>query len=249
MERGEIGEALEYLQISLTAAERLKNETVKFLPLVRLAQIYAELGLVEPGFDAFKRLAALNLGSQLPERLHELISAHEANLHLAKNDLNAAQKAMENVHPQVAQMTVFPFIDHTMGLVACAVSTAGEDYPRVLHLTDEYIAGCESAGMRFGLGDLYYWRGLALHATKEPEAARASFLSARAIAEETGARRILWKILTALAQMEAQAGAIKEAETLQGQAAEIIHYIADHAGSEEGRSSFLSRAEVRKALN
>ena len=40
-----------------------------------------------------------------------------------------------------------------------------------------------------------------------------------------------------------------EAEELRGQAQEILDYIADHAGSDELRATFLAQPAVARLLN
>ncbi|MFQ5593143.1 MAG: hypothetical protein ACE5HA_03240 [Anaerolineae bacterium] len=71
---------------------------------------------------------------------------------------------------------------------------------------------------------------------------------ARAEAEAMGARRMLWQILAALAEIEGQRGRMAEAENLRAQAREVIAFIADHTGTSELRASFLAQPEVHAVL-
>jgi tetratricopeptide (TPR) repeat protein len=125
---------------------------------------------------------------------------------------------------------------------------ASPEYSQVLKLTEEFIPHNEIAGMQQWLADLYLYQGQALFATKDTEKARSSLLKARSIAEEIGSRRVLWKIIASLAEIEEHAGNSLEAEKLWGQAGEIIDYIVDHTGGEENRASFLARTDVQKVV-
>ena len=51
-----------------------------------------------------------------------------------------------------------------------------------------------------------------------------------------------------LAEIEETGGNAAEAGSLRTQAHEVVTYIAEHAGSEEMRASFLSLPEVQSVL-
>jgi hypothetical protein len=61
--------------------------------------------------------------------------------------------------------------------------------------------------------------------------ARQELDQARGVAEEIGARLILWQILAAQAEMESEAGNEDRAAERRREARQIVGYIADHAGS------------------
>ena len=64
----------------------------------------------------------------------------------------------------------------------------------------------------------------------------------------SGQRRILWQILAELAEVETKRGNHSAAQGTLGRAQEIVNYIADHAGDDELRVSFLALPEVLSAL-
>lgn len=83
----------------------------------------------------------------------------------------------------------------------------------------------------------------------EVEEAKDILLEAKAVAEERGERIFLWQILATLGDLEELRGDAAEAGKLWDQACEIIQYIADRAGDEEGlRASFLAQPEVERVL-
>jgi len=78
------------------------------------------------------------------------------------------------------------------------------------------------------------------------EAALESLLEARSIAEAIGSRRMLWRVLFALSELEAD---LTEAERLRQQARQIVEYIADHIDEVKLRQLFLNLPDVRAVLN
>ena len=100
--------------------------------------------------------------------------------------------------------------------------------------------------MRIGVADAHYFRGMALRGLGDGAAAAASLAAGREVAEAIGVRRMLWKILGALALLkdEGEAAVAGSAEELRVEARETIGYIADRVGSEERRVAFLSLPEV-----
>jgi hypothetical protein len=87
-----------------------------------------------------------------------------------------------------------------------------------------------------------------LRAAGRAEDARSALEDARLEAESLGSRRSLWPILAELGELEASHGDQPAALELRRQAAEIIDYIAEHAGSAELAESFVSQPAVQDVL-
>ncbi|MFQ5611763.1 MAG: hypothetical protein ACE5H9_06480, partial [Anaerolineae bacterium] len=64
------------------------------------------------------------------------------------------------------------------------------------------IARLRRAGALLHLPEALWLYGKALLALNKPEEARQSFLEGQIVAEETGARRVWWRILGALCELE-----------------------------------------------
>jgi tetratricopeptide (TPR) repeat protein len=71
----------------------------------------------------------------------------------------------------------------------------------------------------------------------------------RKIAEAIGEREVFWRILWELSQLEKAAGKHDESERYHRQAEEEVSYIADHTGSDELRTAFLTMPEVQTILS
>lgn len=152
------------------------------------------------------------------------------------------KEALQRSRFEISPTITFPYADIHAFPIANEVSWKLGQYDQVLEMGGEYIAVLQDAGLRMTLPDAYYYRGLALLAKGENEAAKQALTAARVEAEAIVSRRTLWRILAELARLEEQLGNSAEAKELRRQAQETIQYIADHAGSPERRDSFLALA-------
>jgi hypothetical protein len=67
-------------------------------------------------------------------------------------------------------------------------------------------------------------------------------VEARAEAESLKSRRMLWRILAALGQLESDRST---AESLRREARQVVGYITSHIDQDELRSSFLVQPDVQ----
>jgi DNA-binding SARP family transcriptional activator/tetratricopeptide (TPR) repeat protein len=118
-----------------------------------------------------------------------------------------------------------------------------------LELLEAVIRRLQQVGSRNCLAEAYLLQSEARLALGEMTQARENLREAKAVAEATRERPILWQILASLSEIERRSGNEAETEMLRLQACEIIQYIADHAGDEQDlRASFLAQPEVVRIL-
>lgn len=117
-----------------------------------------------------------------------------------------------------------------------------------LDRTRDVIYKLNQAGGRFYLAELYWLQGKAWLALEGTSQAKESFLQAKTVAEVSGERTILWQILASLSDLESKSGNKLEAEKLMCQTREIVYYIAENAGSDTLRDSFLAQPAVARVL-
>src|SRR5205085_9119945 len=110
------------------------------------------------------------------------------------------------------------------------------------------ISFARQNSVRLLLADVLHLRGRVLRAAGRENDALAGLKDARLEAESLGSRRILWRILADLAELEARRGGQPAARELRRQAAEIIDYIAEHAGSAELAESFINQPAAQAVL-
>jgi tetratricopeptide (TPR) repeat protein len=119
----------------------------------------------------------------------------------------------------------------------------------VLDSTEGIIHQLYQIGGRYYLAELLWLQGKAWLAMGNTSQAEEAFLQAEVVAKVTGERTVLWQILAELSDLEEMHGNELEAEKLRCQAGEIIGFIADNAGSQELRDSFLAQPVVARILS
>jgi predicted ATPase len=248
-ERGELGLAFQYVHDAEKLLETQTDPAGRLFLITILLTVYGDLGLVDPSMELYSQ--SLDLVDDIDpafSRMAEMLPALKSRLHLINGDPDAGRKELGNIWPNVAGITVLPFIDLFLFPFACEVAIGSGEYERVLSLAEEFSGALDKSGIRSMLPDSYYFMGRALWALERPETAYEAIVKARAAAEEIGACRILYQILDVLAEMEASRGNVVEAAALREQAQEVVSYIADHAGGEELRASFMALPEVQAVL-
>jgi tetratricopeptide (TPR) repeat protein len=133
-------------------------------------------------------------------------------------------------------------------LADAELALAKQAFGHAVAVIEALVARLRKVGMRSFLADALHFKGKALLAQGRIEAARAAWMEARAEAEALGSRRVLWPVLAALAEIEAQLGNAAEAAALRRRAREIIQYIADHCPPDL-RASFLNLPDVQAVMS
>jgi class 3 adenylate cyclase/tetratricopeptide (TPR) repeat protein len=245
LEQGDIGRAIG----SLSEVSRLAKEA-DVLSIVYFGLPYLVLAYLTAG--AFER--ADRFANQLYAERDSLVHlfrrmslAVSAEVKIRTGQLELAQRILAEAYEGLDLEG--PLSDMTRLLLADAYLQLALENPQLgLERMEYLISRMRQAGMRHYLPEGLWLQGKALLALNEPESGRTAFLEAQKVGEQTGARRILWRILWELSQLEREAGNPTEAGLHRHQAQEIVTYIADHAGSEELRASFLSLPEVQSVL-
>jgi hypothetical protein len=110
---------------------------------------------------------------------------------------------------------------------------------------EKLLVDLRQFGARVYVPNCLYLLGKALAQQGKPKESREHWLEARDKAEEIGSRRILWRILHALSQIESDP---IRAERLRTGARDILEYISEHIDQPELRDSFLNQPDVRAVL-
>jgi tetratricopeptide (TPR) repeat protein len=224
--------------------------------------LYGSLGEVERGMRLARQAEAIT-GKRFPA-WRPISMGTLAHLYLYAGDLAAAEEAVQaafaDLGPDIAKAGAAAFV----APVATELALAQGDGARALALADRSLGVVRGIGARTFVATGLFYKGRAQQLLGQLEEAAAVLNEARAEAEALGMRRILWRILAALAEIEVGRGNTTEAHALRQQAREVILYIADHcppdpsagsgqapsAGSGQSlRASFLQLPEVRAVLD
>jgi tetratricopeptide (TPR) repeat protein len=104
------------------------------------------------------------------------------------------------------------------------------------------------SGSQYYLAEALWLQGKACLALEKVEQASDALQEAVLAAEYTGERTVLWQVLAMLADLKTMSGNELEAKKLRERSLEIVSYIADHAGSDDLRASFLAQPAVAQVL-
>jgi class 3 adenylate cyclase/tetratricopeptide (TPR) repeat protein len=132
--------------------------------------------------------------------------------------------------------------------IRAELALADGELDQALADTDQFLKKVRQKGMLAYVPEKLLLKGRILREAKRPEEAYAVLKEAHALATEQNARSVLWQICFQLAELEAESGNSAESQRLMEQAREAIDFIAEHAGREELRASFLAMPEVHMVL-
>ena len=246
-ELGEWGQALRKAEECLELANQAGFVPPQCIVRAQMASIYADQGAIEHA------LGLANAAREVAQRLYPKWQAYAAAV-VARVQLAAGEvdRAAVTINEAVASLKpgdpLAAVTEVSIRLIEALISIACRDYARVGSACDS-LKRFRDGGARSYLADEMLMRGLAASAMKDLDTARRYLEAAQAEAQSNMSRRILWRIMLALADLEVDAGRPLEAEAIRQQAAEHVGFIADHIQDDERRRSFLSQDLVRQALN
>jgi tetratricopeptide (TPR) repeat protein len=246
-ELGEFAMMLQSLEESADICEAASTSGA--LAEAGLALAYSEVGLIENGLALIRR--AFDGVDALPPFFHfrDYLYAIQVQLHLLQGDLSAAEAALDEIQFDVIKYTnLLPLSNFVIPVIVCEISLNLGAYDQVIKITDDFIVRRTEAGARVGLADFHYLKGLAFRAQDEFEEARRALISARTEAEALGARRIWWKVLVALAEMEGRLDNQPRAVALRQEARTILDDIIEQIPEGEMRDSFVALPAVSDLL-
>jgi predicted ATPase/class 3 adenylate cyclase len=231
-----LGEAIEFIEQSGFSALKPIADQVQ-------AILHYELGAIEAACQFALRAteeAESEFQFWFPVSLGVLASAL-----IRKGEIEAAQQAITRANEITRESGTFLNLLFT-SMAASELELARGDNLSALEKAELFLQIVEKANARtfipYGLFD----KGRALAALGRLEEAEQVLKEANRMAEQLGSRRIWWKCLASLAEVTARRGDQAQAEIYRGQGREITDFIAEHAGSEELRDSFLSLPEVQR---
>jgi tetratricopeptide (TPR) repeat protein len=246
-DRGDLDQAIALSEEAVRLGEITGNVTALIGTRGDLARAYALLGDIEHGLALTQQAASDGLRFPF---IAPWAGSAAVQLRLLQGDLTGAQAALAALpdYRDLKRRAGFvPLMWGNVGLAEIQLAAALGDAASAERLAGELLQNFEQAGVRLRLPDARLLQAQALLALARPDEAWAALQTARAEAECLGARRVLWPILVALADI-AEARGQAEAGGLRQQARQIVHYIAAHAPTPALRQSFVARPDVRSVL-
>lgn len=216
-----------------------------------LAIIYGEMGALPRAWEAAQTLLKQVNPLEGQSPYLPQLAALKALLQLRAGQWAEAQAALDesglNRDPEALQRQ-FVITQLVYALAKGELALALGRPSEALALVETISRKLRQSNVRIFYVDTLLLQGQALRADGRLLEAQAMLHAARAEAEALGSRRTLWAVLVELAALAAARGDHPADQALLNQSAEIINYIAAHAGEPALAESFLSRAPVRAVL-
>ncbi len=138
-------------------------------------------------------------------------------------------------------LDVFPNIVQIKAELALAAGEEGQ----ALELLDSFIGKVRGKGALRWLPQKLLLKAEILEGAGDPDEAYETLQEGHALAARQQARLVLWQICARLAELEVSRGNHAAAQALIQEARTTIAFVADHAGREELRDTFLALPQVR----
>jgi tetratricopeptide (TPR) repeat protein len=246
-ERGDMATAIETMLECIHVAGEAGLVMALVVTRADLAWIYGTLGAIDAGLE-MGRLARATAEQRLPVFRPWALSSL-ARLQVMQGDLAAAETSVTEAYIGLDMDDLSTHGGVLVPIADAELALAKHNYARVISVMDELIDRIHKVGMRSFLSDALYLKGQALLAQGQTQAARRVLGEARVEAESIGSKRMLWQILAALSDIEADPSDHAEAQRLRAQARELIAYISGHIPTKELTDSFLQRPLVRAIMD
>ena len=201
-ERGDVGEAIRLGEEALALAER-----VGFLSAVSMGAAEAGLLYVFAG-DPARGEALLAQGEDLTRRIFRgwlsYALAARARSAIASGELERAAALLEEARATFRGGVWYSPTFHVQ-LASVELHLAHRRFNAAAEEARDYAAGHLDKGVRLYVADLHWLEGRAYLGAGDDAAAYAAFVRARHVAKSIGSRRILWRVLASLAELERDA--------------------------------------------
>jgi tetratricopeptide (TPR) repeat protein len=238
-ERGEPSRAITTMQESIRFGELASFTVPQTFTRADLADLYGDLGAVNLGMETARHSLSVAETHIPVARTHCL--GVIARLHLLEDSVTDAAVAVREAQ-NVPVQNIWPGYFVPVPLADGELALKQGDYERAMTATDGLLSQLREFGMRSYYPYVLYMQGQAALGLRREEEARDRYLESLAEAEAIGSRRVQWRVLLALSQIEPDPA---EAERLRGQARHVVDTIAEHIDQEDLRRSFLNLPDVR----
>lgn len=241
IERGDVADALMTMQEAWQLAEQVGFQIAVVSMRMLSALTYASLGNLSRAVEIVR---PREHGSAWDANMLGVL----AQLQITQGELEQARATVQASHAVLHQGAPNPFVSGMTLVAEVELALAEHKYSLALELIDLQLAALVKERFRATYITALRLKALALRGQGMPEQAYAVAQAARAQAEQAGSRRLLWKILALLGDLQVECGNGTEAALLYAQAREILAYIAAHVPAEY-HESFLKTPDVFRVMH
>ena len=237
-EYGEIDQALDELEASVRLAVDANAPIHTRWYGADLCWAYIQIGAIQKGLDLYRTTRVPNQELPAPTAWTPTAVSY-ALCEIATGQLDLAASTLG------ARRLSNTLMDYGMKLAQCRLALARKDPVQAIAIIDPVVKDSQQFKVGQYLPEALFLKGKTHLMNSEHDLAKAAFEQARLAAEAIGSRRLLWQILSAMAEIESDH---EKSNALKSQARETIQFIADHITSEQLRSGFMQSEVVRTLM-
>jgi tetratricopeptide (TPR) repeat protein len=237
-EYGEFDKAFEEFEASVHLAVEANAPIHTLWYNASLCWAYIQIGAIQKGMDLYRTTRIPNQEVPAPTAwspamvFYALCEIATGQLDLAASTLGA--RRLSN--------TIF---DYALKLAQCRLALARKDHSQAIAIIDPVAKDTQQFKVGQYISEALFLKGKAHLMNGEQDLAKSSFEQARLAAEAIGSRRLLWQILSTMAESESDH---EKSAALKTQARDNIQFIADHIRSDGLRSLFLQSEAVKTLI-
>jgi tetratricopeptide (TPR) repeat protein len=243
-EIGHIDQAITAMQNAVRLAPHSFQAPLSFTR-ADLGSLYGDLGQVARGIELAQ--VAHAEGGKLAHVMRVYTAAHLIHLYLLNGDVATAETWLGVTLPLLSTTDHVSLFGTGLEFVKAELALARQDFSHAISACDDLLRIQRVRHLRQLIPNVLHVKGCALQAINNVDEAAAVLTEARVEAERVNSRWMLWRILATLAEIENERGNRAHAQTLRGQARELVVYIAEHT-PDEFRESFLNLPNVRAVM-
>jgi hypothetical protein len=227
--------------------ENLRTEAEEardiILGLTQTARIYIDFGIVSLIADRLEKVGEKTLSTG--PFFYKMFLASMVRAYVHQEDLVAAEQLWPLLELDVESEKPKP-VTQEATIAYVELLFTSRQYQIVVALLEKLINQCLELEFLSRVGELYLLQALALLELEPPQTtkARAALEEGLRLTREQGAKRILWKILLALAELSPA----EEAALMRREALEIVTWIAGNIEDQQLLESFLNLPPVRSLM-
>lgn len=247
LHRGEYGRCLELGQAAVDESRASGFDVFSALTLSHLSELYIELNALDLALEAAEVSIA-----EMKRLFHNWLPiplALKAKVLLLRGSPGEAYSLLADFEAPYAGSEMCFAMTHVPATVTQAQVELEHGRPqKALEIARQLGDELVRRDMRLYLPDVRLTEGKAFEAIQQDQKALEAFKRGQAVAEETGAQRILWQLLVARAKAEERLGQTEEADRRSQRAANVVNELSESLGGTGHQRSFMARSDVRSLL-
>lgn len=246
LERGEMDHAFKVGLESIEAAQQAGFAAGEYMGKAEMAMVYANLGQLDRGINGIEHVLQSMAG--LSDMFLPWMQSYAVRLYGRKGRFEDAERTLNQLTASYPPEHPIIFLATPIGIATVELAIAKKEYAGAVRATESLIQKSGKTGTQFMLLDALALQGRAYEGLSQLDSAERVYATARAIAQKTGSRRMLWQILLGLSRVARSRGNAERAEQLRAEARAVVSFISDHLREEEPHTAFLNLPDVREVL-